>query len=358
MPSSARFQQAGGTSTSLLCSDEYQVEADTKLGDMAQPLLHDHNEGTKSQHIVDQADAGASEDIESVNRDTVDIETVTFYDIDDESYFYTLDPPPSKSELFRDCILDCLETRVKRIISSVALFLVIVDGAFMFFLMAGWHNMCEPKLDCEPRNFWVNMSIQILNVLFTYLVTISLPWRMTMICRLYGDSCGREPIRPLSVGLDLYGRPTELIWFHIPISRLKIIILLLIANTLTQYANQVTRIVYYSYDLSNNAPGNIWVNVFFAASISCSVLAGIVQIHAENVLRKANPEKFPADLVTLYSTAFYENYVVFTEWMSEKCGSLPTAKKKVPKMPDVGSYWTRFKKWFRNDRPSLAAWGL
>ena len=50
-----------------------------------------------------------------------------------------------------------------------------------------------------------------LSGLFTYVATISLPWRLANACHLYSTR-DAEP----SAGFDFYGRQTDNIWFNVP----------------------------------------------------------------------------------------------------------------------------------------------
>ena len=52
---------------------------------------------------------------------------------------------------------------------------------------------------------------QMLSGLFTYVATISLPWRLANAVHLY-SSRSAEP----SAGFDFYGRKTDNIWFNVP----------------------------------------------------------------------------------------------------------------------------------------------
>lgn len=99
-----------------------------------------------------------------------------------------IDPPPSRSEILRDKWLDFLSGRVHFWIGVTVMTLIIIDGALFFLLAIGAHNMCTPRFNCNPRNWWYNFSIQFLNVLFTYLATISLPWRLSNAAHLYNSS--------------------------------------------------------------------------------------------------------------------------------------------------------------------------
>jgi hypothetical protein len=224
----------------------------------------------------------------------------------DDDYFSKLIPPISRGELFRDTLLRHLDHPFFQILGLLVILLVIIDGAFFFFLLVGWHGMCQPRMDCEPRNWWYNASIQILNVLFTYMAVISMPWRSTHVLHITGASC---PHRSNAVGHDLYGIVNQNdAWFHIPLPKRLGIILLLLLNCVTQFANQITRIVYHSFELQNTFPGNIWTNVFFAASFVAAGMAGAWLAYEVHRLRRAHPGQFgPGPKEVCYT--FYDDYL-------------------------------------------------
>ena len=93
--------------------------------------------------------------------------------------YSTLSPSRSSGERSRDALLRLLDGTIFQYLGLMVLFLVVVDGAFFFFLLIGAQRMCRPRTDCDPRNGWYNISIQILNILFTYMATVSMPWRCT-----------------------------------------------------------------------------------------------------------------------------------------------------------------------------------
>lgn len=222
-------------------------------------------------------------------------------------------PPKSHGEKFRDSILRILDHPFFQILGILVIILVIVDGAFFFFLLVGWQSMCRPRMDCEPRNWWYNASIQILNVLFTYMAIASMPWRSTHFLHITGWSC---PYRTNAVGHDLYGVPNDNdVWFHISLKKRLGIILLLLTNCLTQFANQATRINYYSFEMQNEFPGNIWTNVFFAASFLAAGIAGAWLGYEVYVIRQANPGKFGPGPQELWYT-FYDEY--FARYFGER----------------------------------------
>mmetsp|Transcript_28167 Transcript_28167/g.39614 ORF Transcript_28167/g.39614 Transcript_28167/m.39614 type:complete len:274 (+) Transcript_28167:94-915(+) len=221
----------------------------------------------------------------------------------EEQSLQNLEPPQSKGEKIRDRLLEILDGKLFQYIGIFVLVMIIVDGAFFFFLLMGWQAMCnDPKrTDCDPRNWWYNFSIQMLNVLFTYMSAVSMTWRCTNLIHLSGGAC---PRRSYEDGHDLYGRPSEEIWFHIPRKARISIMIQLLLNCLTQFANQATRIVYYDFDSQNESPGNIWTNVFFALSMIFSMTGGGFIVHEEKKLRAAQPDRFPPGPIEMVKEYF------------------------------------------------------
>jgi len=212
---------------------------------------------------------------------------------------FTLDPRESKSEKSRDALLKLLDSTFFRYLGILVLILVIIDGAFFFFLLVGWQAMCNDptRTDCDPRDWWYNWSIQVLNVLFTYMAVVSMPWRCINAIHLSGGAC---PRRSFEIGHDLYGRPTELIWFHIPRLHKALITAQLLGNCIAQFINQGTRIYYPDFDSQNKAPGSIWTNVFFGLSFFLAFTGVCCILHQEGKLRKEFPGRFgpgPVDTV-------------------------------------------------------------
>lgn len=211
---------------------------------------------------------------------------------------FALDPPAGSSERIRDSLLRLLDRPVFQVIGMIVIFLIIADGALFFFLLMGWHALCEPVTDCEPRNWWYNFSIHVLNVLFTYTNLFSMPWRMTNFLHISGWSC---PYRSNVLGCNLYGMPgSKEVWFHIPLRPRWGITVLLLLNAITQFVNQGTRFYYYQYELQDVHPGNIWTVAFFGASFVCAGIAAAWMTFEASKVRKRHPGKFgpgPIDLM-------------------------------------------------------------
>lgn len=196
-------------------------------------------------------------------------------------------------ERVRDLALKVFESKLLTGIGLANLVLIIVDGALFFFLLMGWHAMCDKpsRTACDPRNWWYNFSIQVLNVCFTYGALVSLPWRLANFYHLFA-----QRRRSNQDFLDFYGDRTENIWFHIPSRHRKAITLVLLCNNFSQFSNQGTRIVYYSYALQNVSPGNIWTNVFFALAFSFAGIGAAYQARQETLVRRRSPGRFPDPL--------------------------------------------------------------
>jgi Protein of unknown function (DUF2985) len=208
-----------------------------------------------------------------------------------------LQPPPSRWERFRDAIFRLLEGRFFSAVSIAVLVLVIADGALFFFLLMGWQRMCRPRRDCEPRNEVYNVSIQFLNILFTYTAIMAMPWRVANFWHLIGLSC---PRRSNELGRNLYGLPDPDVWFHIPNRKRLGITVIFLCNCLFQFINHGTRVYFYNYELQDKYPGNIWTSAFFAASFLCAGIAATWLTVESARLRKAFPGKFglgPRDMV-------------------------------------------------------------
>jgi Protein of unknown function (DUF2985) len=227
----------------------------------------------------------------------------------------SLTPPPSRGERLRDSIFRVLEGRFFSAVSVVVLVLIIADGALFFFLLMGWQAMCRPRRDCEPRNEVYNISIQFLNILFTYTALLAMPWRMANFWHLIGLSC---PRRSNALGCNLYGLPDADVWFHIPNPKRLGITVIFLFNCLFQFINHGTRVYFYNYARQDKYPGNIWTSAFFAASFLCAGIAATWLTVESARLRKAFPGKFglgPMEMVKQCWTTSKDRVV---EWQKER----------------------------------------
>lgn len=212
-----------------------------------------------------------------------------------------IEPPISCGERFRDSILRTLDRPFFQILGIFVIVGVVGSGALFFFFLMGWQTLCRPRTDCEPRNEIYNASIQALNIFFTYMATVSMPWRCTQFLHTVGWACPRRSNAP---GLDLYGLPSDDVWFHVRPRNRALVLFFLLWNCLTQYANQVTRIVYYNYELQNRYPGNFWTNIFFGLSMLCAAIGGALMVHFTSHVRQKDPEFFGPGPIQTAITAF------------------------------------------------------
>jgi hypothetical protein len=141
----------------------------------------------------------------------------------------------------------------------------------------------------EPRNVIYDIAVQFLNVLFTYMATFALPWRVTNFIHVFG--WGR-PYRDNHDGKDLYGRDSRDVWFHIPLMHRRTISVILLLNCVFQYINQLTRIIFWSYAKQNRFPGNLWTNIFFVLSMLCAGIGAAHLIVIEGRVRRLKPDLF------------------------------------------------------------------
>jgi hypothetical protein len=158
----------------------------------------------------------------------------------------------------------------------VWLILVVVDGAFFFLLLVGWLSLGSTNLN----NKWMNLSIQVLNVLFTYISVYNLPGRVQCFRKLLNNKWERT-------------RDMDDIFNHLTWKQRVGIIVLLLLNCMTQFVNQGFRCAYYSFELSTE---HVWeVNTFFALSFGTAIWAAIWEGLEERKLRHSGKYTGPPD---------------------------------------------------------------
>lgn len=202
-----------------------------------------------------------------------------------------LDPPRSWREAHRDWWLQLLDRPIFQTIGIIVFVAVIADGATFFFFLMGWHTVCDTpsKTDCQPRNNIYNLTVQILTWLFTYMALVSLPWRCANATHIFGWGTPRRDNTP---GHDLYGRPTNEIWFHYGWWNRFGIIIALLLNCFCQFANQITRLIFITYEEQYEHPGDKWVSVFFGASMVMAAVGAIWTGIVNARVRKKHPGRF------------------------------------------------------------------
>lgn len=150
--------------------------------------------------------------------------------------------------------------------------LVIVTGAIFFFFMIN----VRPLHNDYQAEQWLNYSIQALNVLFTYAAIANEPKRFQQFVRLVR-------LRG-TVGVDWRGKISNKIFDYIPWWHRFWIVVNLNLNCIFQYVNQTFRIIYFTPELANEHV--LEVNLFFALSFICAIIAPLHQMWCERRVRK------------------------------------------------------------------------
>ena len=215
-------------------------------------------------------------------------------------------------ERARDATLRMLSHRFWDYFTIAFILTVVVVGAFFFFNMLGAFLINKP----DPAHWWHNFSIQCLTALMTWPALSAVPWRFSNAVHLLQSRRTNTP------GHDLYGRPTSAIWFHIPNRTRAYIITNLLLASVFQFINQGTRIVFNSYELSDEMPGVVWVNVFFFAGFPVTIVAARSQWKAEEALRAVDPDRFPPGAVEVLQMKLAERRAARERTRERRCARL------------------------------------
>lgn len=150
--------------------------------------------------------------------------------------------------------------------------LVIVTGAIFFFFLCGLQLHDDKK-----EQQWLNYSIQALNLLFTYAAIANEPKRARDFIRLWRMK-GRQD------GINYEGNVSTEIYDYIPYQHRMFIVINLNLNCIFQYINQTFRAIYWTFEESEQHV--LEVNLFFALSFVCALIAPVHQYRMEQRLRK------------------------------------------------------------------------
>lgn len=208
-----------------------------------------------------------------------------------------LDPCLSTGENMRDALLRFLDKPFLQFLGIVVTISLVASFLMKFFLLVGWHGLCEPRRDCDPRNKIFNILSHVLNICLKYQAVLAFPWRITNLLHTTGWAC---PHRHNAPGNDLYGQVTDDIWFHIPLRQRTWILVFLLGNCVSQYFHQVTRYIYHSYQLQHQRPGVVWTNLFLSLALACFYIGGFLIVYHGNKIRQTDPQRFgqgPVELV-------------------------------------------------------------
>ena len=197
-------------------------------------------------------------------------------------------PPPLREKphkpcpaRFRDWLLTLLSHKIFVIIAGIFGACVVGWGAFFAMLLIGIPIFPEQ----DKKEFWMNFAIQVLTALFTYVIIVTLPWRLYNLQHMMNAKRSR-------VGLDFDGMETNMVWFHIPRPARWQLIGMLLMNTLMQSLTQVSRIVYPTYADSQTLAGGLFTNATFFFAFLSGVSSGIMQLVFETRVRLDDPRRF------------------------------------------------------------------
>ena len=161
--------------------------------------------------------------------------------------------------------------------------------------------------------------------------------------------------------MNLYGQPTEEIWFHIHPKKRMFIVGLLVVNSFAQYANQTSRIIYSTYELQSTFPGNVLTSVFFFTSFTCAIIAGIRQLHEEAAIRKQQPGRFPPGPVAI-AKRYVRSLRGVKEEEADESSSEDVAEDEMSfterEEKERRRCFKGLRRWLKTDRTSLDMWGL
>ena len=126
--------------------------------------------------------------------------------------------------------------------------------------------------------FWFNLTIKSFVVLFSYINFLPIPWRLAILHHL---TCTR---RSCVAGCDFYGRPTNAMWFNLPVRTRRWIALWLNLAYIMHFVCLMEHIVYQSFLEGQTWPGGFAQNLPFVLSMIAAMTGGILQSKAEDAL--------------------------------------------------------------------------
>ena len=164
-------------------------------------------------------------------------------------------PDATALERFRGTLLD-LGTRPFVAYIQVVWLLILIPNVVVFLgCMLYWFNwgyLEDPTFPCTTNStqhlcidgyyqvlsedYWQEKMTQVMSALFTYSTLLAAPWRAAILHQIFSQRCrGKE-------GVDFFGRPNEMPFFHISRSERRTIAILLNLAVVCQIVHQVRRI--------------------------------------------------------------------------------------------------------------------
>ena len=181
--------------------------------------------------------------------------------------------------------------------------LVVITGALFFFLLIGAIALRSDEKEQE----WLNISIQGLNILFTYAAIANEPIRLRALIR--------QSRMKGTVGVDYEGNASDKIFDYVHWKDRTAIIIILNLNCIFQFVNQAIRCVYYNAERANDGLKEILlVNFFFFLSFFCAGWAPVYQWRAEQQVRKEGRAPPGEELDPLQRFVGKEHYTYKELW--------------------------------------------
>jgi len=223
--------------------------------------------------------------------------------------------PPAdatRAERYRDVLLDLgthWAVSVLQLLWLVALVAVFVVFACCLMYWFGWGEETDdgwgctssfvnmscctchpPALTYKLEDYWQERMAQGLSALFTYSVLLATPWRLSILVQCFDNRCKDNRCG----GVDFFGKPNEMPFFHIPWRPRLAISLLLNLNTLFQLVQQVLKIVWLGVvNYFEQPQGYIGLATGPIAGCVLGVSAAAVQVYWDYVLHLREPARFP-----------------------------------------------------------------
>ena len=233
-------------------------------------------------------------------------------------------PDATRLERFRDMMLECGTAPAIAALqivwlTALAVIFVVFVGCLLYFWGLGdasWSDYgCTTNFSCctcdmatgtltyRIEDYWQERMAQAMSALFTYSVLLATPWRISILLQCFDqcncvcrERCHRTAPRckDLGDGVDFYGRPNEMNFFHFPWSARLAIAVLLNLNTLLQLVHQVLHFVWndvVTYMMQPN--GLISLATGPAAGVLTGAPVALIQLRQEYRLHVLGPGRFP-----------------------------------------------------------------
>jgi hypothetical protein len=160
-------------------------------------------------------------------------------------------------------------------------------------------DLASGALSYRVEDYWQERTAQALSALFTYSVLLATPWRISVALQCFDQCCcsrtqARCHGKTKGVGVDFYGRPNGMNFFHIPWGSRLAIAVLLNLNTLLQLSHQVLHIVWndvVTYFMQPN--GFVLLLTGPAAGVVTGVPVALLQLYHETRLHCKDARRFP-----------------------------------------------------------------